>query len=256
MELFLFAVSVLLLTLLSTDATNFEDFALLQKDLRPCYIAQKVPCLIGEKLFYPAINTPLQYGPYGLVQLAISPGDENYYVIKFTRMRKQKNNPHAVDELSVTNRLGEILPNNSIQVKYKEYSESNGRYQFAMVMPFYAYGDLSGVEHLADGDYFSLIGHKDEQVIKFMDEMGLVLRTMWSLGYVDRDFRLSNALITGNLSHPNSTTYVKIDYGAAIKRKHAVAELLTDNGRKYGFCHFGYNVKFCLRFHFADGVII
>ena len=211
----------------------------------PCYLAQKLPCCIGDKHFYAACEDPLQISHHGLVQWACSPGDYKFYVIKFSKIEsEQMGNENAVDELFVTQKMSEMVRNNSIQIKHKQYSRHAGIYQWAMVMPFHCHENLADVRFLDDWDYDLLIQYKDEQVIKFLIEMGLVLRTMWSLGYVDRDFRLSNVLITGSLSHPNTTTYVKIDYGSVIKAKDAVSELVTERGRNFCFCHFGYNVKY------------
>ena len=233
-----FIVKVVLLLFVSIGAVT-----ILRRNIESCHIAQQLPCRIGRQHFYPASANPLLTGRHGLVQLAFIPGDDSFYVIKFSKMEKKQSrgNEHVVNELYLTVKLGEMLRNNSIQIIYKHHSKTDESYQFAMVMPFYCYGTLGNVGNSEQWD--SLSQYKDGQIIEFLVEMSLVLETMWSLGYVDRDFRLSNVLITGNLSHPNTTTYVKIDYGAAIKAKYAVSELITERGRKHGFCQFGSNVK-------------
>ena len=59
---------------------------------------------------------------------------------------------------------------------------------------------------------------------------------------IDRDVGAGNILLSGNLNHFTTTSFVKIDYGRVISIDSAQRELICWKARKE-FCYHGINVE-------------
>ena len=210
-----------------------------------CRTEMKLPCSMGGINY--EYHKTIHKEQFRHIDIS-KPIDGKQYAFKFCRLDiGSMFNEHVENEIVITNLIHSKSPNNSIKICNSEVLRPH-QYLSAigsiMVMEYYPFGNVRNVHKLENHHYLQLKQYNDYHVIKFLIEMGLnVLYKMWKLGYIDRDFKAANTLITGDLSHPSTTTYIKIDYGSTISIDNAIKELSTSHGRSNGFCHWGSNVK-------------
>ena len=83
---------------------------------------------------------------------------------------------------------------------------------------------------------------KNGIVFKFLFDASFVLMKMWNNSLIDRDVKIDNFVMDGDLNW-REITFIKIDYGVVIREKQAQWELSSEKRRSNGFCHFGTHVK-------------
>ena len=123
--------------------------------------------------------------------------------------------------------------------------ESNDHkwYKYAMLMDFHPYNQLHKL--FAKPPLAEEYGNRDGMVFKLLYDASYVLSKVWESGMIDRDVKLSNFVMSGDLRDWRKVTFIKVDYGTAISKKHAQWELARSVAwRREGFCHWGSHVKF------------
>ena len=211
----------------------------------PCIDIMKLPCsMYGANLI--AVEDYVQQGLNGEIHLAIAESSGEYYIVKFATITDDELewNEHVEDEIEMTKLLSQNCPRNSVRLFCSDKKRYEDHTEYVMVMEYYPFGDASKVLNSDQINHELLIQYRDGHIIKFLSDMRSVLKTMWNLEFIDRDFKLQNVLITGDLSRPETTNYIKIDYGTVISAENAEIELIDKMYRKLGFCHFGSNVEY------------
>ena len=211
-------------------------------NLPRCIDQSRPPCTVQGVAYYAISEECASAQGSNNVILARS-DDSKVYALQF--------GIRSLSELSLTHRMSKLEPPRSVKVLNFEFDEGAPS-RYVMVTAFHP--RVGNVRTLKEFDRLSM--YRDEHVFKFLSEMGRVLETLWrSMRCIDRDFHVFHVFLSGDLRHPSSTEYVKINYAASIAADEAVKELTTPFGRQFGFCLHGVNVEIVSIFLFSAFLI-
>lgn len=112
---------------------------------------------------------------------------------------------------------------------------------FAMLMHYYPDGDAAQIQN--HPRYQDMQSQRDLFVFKFLFDASFVLMRIWSKKLIDRDVKLTNFVMTGDLRDFRKTVFVKIDYGSAVTARRAQSQLSAGNRSITDFVSIGTHVK-------------
>ena len=241
-------------------------------DSNRCVRKMKLPCSINGVNYICANPKSCGKGSYGTIYKVHrlyddNSKDPNIYTLKLGTNGIDEWSSDNLDETMVTWKMQhiicpiykhniELIMNTSTQqiiidngycptakiFNYDDLIINEHDQNIALIMMYYKQGSAQNIEQHKSIDY--LRSNRDFYVFKLMHDLSFVLKNMWeNSGFIDRDIRLSNIMIDGDLTNWRLTTFVKIDYGIAIHSTDAMNQLADYKGRKKGFSYAGSHVK-------------
>ena len=220
-------------------------------DPRPgrCVDTMHLPCFIGHFRFEKVRRIYGSDSDCNQVFQVLCTNNQQIYIMKLSRVEHSPRTRFecVLDEIEVTKFMQKetkhLKPPRSITVHHCErkvvlLGQKTREHRVVMVMDYAPLGRAFDIQAVASREH--LAAHRDEFVMKLINDQSRVLSTMWQNHLIDRDFKLENIVMFGNMSRPFDVTFVKIDYGACVKVSDARIQLSSNRGRV--FFHYGTNV--------------
>ena len=238
----------------------------------PCWREMSLPCSV-EGVDYIRYDERADWSgiaSYTCSVPALREHDSTVLSIEFIRGAKE---PLTESESDVTNRMYNLLSNavhsddfdfpfpyNTVPTlklsQYEEHEISHGIYHTIKVSEFHPFGDVST---MLDGWLLNrevLLSawarSRDEYILKFMFDLSFVLRTLSEQFMINRDVKLRNVLVAGDVRDPAKTVFVQSEYAMAISKGNAKKLLSADAGTESAalFCSYGPHVKSLRVWHY------
>ena len=214
------------------------------------------PCSIGNNRYHiiKQLHDSSESKLY-LVSYSNKSEVQEHFAIKFTTIIAMN---HYVDEIMITRKMYDIAPKNSIKLvdadRFYIHSadEVAPKLRSVLVLQYHPLGDLSTLtrfEHVIR----KLAPNRDRIVIKFLKDVGYVLKQLWVNGYIHRDVKLGNVLVDVDPDFMNEPEFIVIDYGRVLIKESAEEEVISPRGREKGFCQKSSHVEYqCFLFLFSN----
>eukprot|EP01084_Bolivina_argentea_P293754 505297_1 len=236
----------------------------IQPALKRCVESMTPPCVINKVTYVCADHLLCGKGSFGSVFKVrrYYPGDiydPIIYALKLGESPIDKWSLNNLNEPRITDGMQSIVCPNYLQnlhwpilqspqvqslsycptvsIYNSEYEIINKKHRIAMIMWYYEQGSAFHVQtnvHLP-----MMIANRDGYVYKLMHDISFVLEKMWQNKLIDRDVRLTNIMMAGDLRYYTTTTFIKIDYGTAIDKRVAIKQIVDYTGRETTFCNSG-----------------